>query len=233
MSLEDAGLSVWELERTPLAILVAARATDMVGARLSADARAPFLALSEALVDWWPRRKIEPEQIYETEFRACLEAYAKTEPSVPLQPVLAGAYVLMAALLKVAPRSLPADGYYDLDEKDFLKLLRDAAKAGRLPVGQLEARLRHLLERAKDPWHELVARAGRMSWTVGAPWSKLDKRLRALASLADLGATSTWTVVGDQRALNIQLDGTKRIAILSAAEVETLRTVIPSIPGAE
>jgi hypothetical protein len=233
MSLEETGLSVWELETTPLAILVAAKATDMVGARLSAGARAPFLALSEAIIDWWPRRTIEPELIYEREFRACLEAYAATEPPAPLQPVLTGAYVQMAALLKVAPRSLPAEGYYDLDEKDFSKLLRDAAKVGRLPVGQLEARLRHLLERAKDPWRELVARAGRMSWTAGAPWSKLDKRLRALASLADLGATSTWTIVSDQRALEIQLDGTRRIAILSAAEIEALRAVIPAIPAPE
>lgn len=210
-------------------MLVAAKASDMIGAQLSADIQAPFFSLSKALLDWWPSRKPEPKQIYDTEFSACLVVYNENEPAPKMQPILQGAYLQMAALLKVAPRSLPAGDFYSLDEDDFLKLLRDAAKAGRLPIAQFEARLKHLLEHEKEQWPKLVARANRMSWVRGESWSKLSKRLRALASLADLGAVSSWADVAGQRALQIELDGTKRIAMLSSEELASLRNVIPTI----
>ncbi len=217
------------MERPPLAMLVAAKASEMLASRHSADIRAPFLSLSKALVDWWPKRQVQPQVIYENEFLACIEPYGEKEPPAKMQPLVKGAYLQIAGQMKVAPWSLPAGGYYDLDEDDFVLLLRDAAKAGRLPVAQLEARLKHLLEHSREPWHALVDRANRMSWTRGESWGKLDKRVRTVAALADLGATSSWIDVGGKRALQVEVEGTKRIAMLSPEELASLRLVIPSI----
>lgn len=229
MSLDETGLKVWQTKRPPLAMLVSAKASEMLGAQLSVELQAPFLSLSTSLLDWWPTRKPEPIQIYETELRACLDVYGENESAAKMQPMLKSANLQMAALLQIAPRSLPAGDYYSLDENSFQELLRDAAKVGRLPVAQLEARLKHLLEHEKEIWPKLIARADRMSWTRGTSWAKLTKRVRALASLADLGAVSSWIEVSGQHALRLELDGTKRIAMLSPEELASLSRVIPTI----
>ncbi|NOY93415.1 MAG: hypothetical protein GXP55_19700 [Deltaproteobacteria bacterium] len=228
MSLDDTGLTLWELKKKPLALLVAVKASGLVVAGLPADAQAPFLALSKTLASWWPGREPAPQAIYDSEFRACLERYETFEPAAKMQPALNAAYVQMGALLKAAPKSLPAE-IYEIDATHFQQLLRAAAKSGRLPIAQLDARLKSLLENSKQKWPELVARAERMSWVKSAPWGKLDKRLRALASLADLGAASSWTDVGGRPALRIELDGTARIAMLTPDEIEALRVVVPNV----
>lgn len=233
MSLDETASKVWQLKRPPLAILVAAKANEMVCAQHPEEVQAPFLSLSKRLLEWWPNRQPEPTAIYENEFSACLELFNATEPSAPLKPMLTGAYLQMAGLLRVAPRSLPSDGYYDLDESDFQGWLREAAKAGRLPVAQFEKRLKYLLENSKERWPKLVVRADRMRWSRGAPWTKLDKRVRDLASLADLGATVSWTKVGDLNELRLELEGIKRIAPLSPEELAALRRVIPEIAEPE
>jgi len=69
-----------------------------------------------------------------------------------------------------------------------------------------------------------------MSWGRGEPWGKLDKRVRQLAALADLGATASWSDIGGKHALRLELDKTKRIAPLTTDEVAALRHVIPAIP---
>lgn len=229
MSLDETGLKVWNVGRPPLMMLVAAKASEMLGAQFSAEIQAPFISLSKALLDWWPKRETKPEVIYDNEFSACLDVYGDNEPATKMQPLLKGAYLQMAGLLRVAPRSLPTNDFYRLDESDFQLFLRDTAKAGRLPVAQLEARLKFLLDHQKEPWHQLVAHASRMRWTRGMPWSKLDKRVRTLASLADLGATSTWIDVSGQHALRLELETQKRIAMLSPEEIDALRRVIPTI----
>ena len=78
-----------------------------------------------------------------------------------------------------------------------------------------------------------VARADRMYWGRQAPLGKLDKRVRDLVELADLGAKWSWAQVGTQQALRLELDAVKRIAVLSAEELAALRGVIPAIeePG--
>ncbi len=223
MSMDETGKSVWEQQRPPLAMLVAGKTTEVFAAGLSDEQRAALAALSEALRAWWPKRQRDPEDIYKNEFAACLDVLDEGSPA------LEGAYLQLAGLLKAKPRSLPADRYYELDEADFVKLLRDAAKVSRLPVAQLESRLKLLLEHKKDKWPDLLARADRMRWERGEAWSKLDKRVRALAAFADLGATSSWCEMGGQPALRLELDGTKRTAMLSADELEALRRVIPKI----
>lgn len=233
MSLDETAANVWQLKRPPLTILVAAKATEMVADQHPKEVQAPFLSLSKRLLEWWPERRPEPNSIYEDEFRACLELYNETEPPEPLQPLLTGAYLQMAGLLGAAPRSLPGDDFYSLHESDLQRWLRDVAKAGRLPVAQLDKRLKYLLEHSKERWPKLVARADRMRWTRGAPWTKLDKRVRALASLADLGAAASWTDIGSQHALRLELEGTKRIAPLFPEELAALRRVIPDIAEPE
>ena len=230
MSLDGTVLSVWQIKRPPLTMLVAGRATAMFAASLPDEARAPFEALTNALEAGWPRKKREPEDIYANEFAACFDA---VEAHPAAAPAMKGAYMQMVGLLKVAPRTLPPDEYYQLAEEDFIALLRDAAKVAKLPLAQLQARLDYLLEHQKDKWPDLVARADRMYWGRQAPWGKLDKRVRDLVELADLGAKWSWAQVGTQQALRLELDAVKRIAVLSAEELAALRGVIPAIeePG--
>ncbi len=232
MGIDDTALTIWQTTKPPLGLLMAGRATEMLAAPLSEPLRAPFGALFDALAGWWPRRARATQEIYEHEFRACLDVGTAHEEA---NPALTGAYVQMTALLKLAPRSLPRDRFYDMGEEDFAMLLRQAAKATRLPLAQLDARLSFVLERAKErePWTALIARTARMRWERGAPWGKLDKRIRDLASLADLGAEASWVTVGAQKALELRLDGTKRTTVLQPEELAALQSVIPSIsePG--
>lgn len=231
MSLDDSGKSLWQIKRPPLAMLFAGRATAMLTSRLPAEGRAPFDALSQAL-SGWPNGEGDPNSICEKEFAHCLEAVGAHETE-GMKAAMTGAYVQMAALLMAKPRSLPAGGYYEMDEEDFLKLLRAAAKASRLPVAQLESRMKLLIDHKNERWPKLIALVDKMRWDRGAPWGKLDKRVRALAALADLGATWSWSAVGGQQVLCLELDGTRRISALKPEELAALKVVIPSIgePG--
>jgi len=84
--------------------------------------------LSEVFETWWPQRPRKPMEIYENEFTACLEASSSHKPPKAAQPAMTAASIMMAALLRFAPRSLPADVIYEVREEDFVKLLRGAAK---------------------------------------------------------------------------------------------------------
>lgn len=227
MSLDEAALKVWQTRRPPLTMLVAAKASELLGAELPSEIQGPFLSLSRALERWWPSREPNPMVIYENEFSACLAVY---EDNRKANKLLAGARLQMAAVQKAHRRCFPDEGFYQLAEGDLQQLLRDAAKVGRLPVTQLEARLKHLLDHIAEPWPELIARASRMRWARGAAWGKLGKRLRQLASLADLGASVCWTGAAGRHTLHLELDGIKRIATLTTDEASALRTVIPALP---
>lgn len=230
MSLENTATIVWQTKQPPLGLLVTAKASELLGSDLSAEVQAPFLALSRAVVRWWPKRQPTPALLHENEFSACVAA-AGDKPPAQLEPLLAAAALQMAALVKVAGRlSMLSDDFLELDEGDFEKLLRGAAKVGRIPVAQLEARLKHLLEHVKEPWAQLVVRAERMPWTRGAAWGKLDKRVRELVALADLGAAASWTGGAGRLTLQLELDGVKRIATLSPEELAALKKLVPGLP---
>lgn len=229
MSLDDTGLVVWGTQRPPLVLLVTGRLTEMLASDLPAGDQAPFLALARAIEAWWPRRRPAPTAILENEFNACIAACDAYEPAAKMQPALAGANLQMAALALVAPRTLPPSDFKGMDEEDFREMLRDAAKATKLPIAQLEARLKHLLDNAKEPWPDLVARAERMHWGKQPRWGKLSKRVKDLAALADLGALASWSDVSGKRALRLELGGTKRVAMLDAEELAELTRVIPRV----
>jgi hypothetical protein len=229
MSLDETGKSVWKTKETPLATFVASRLTIMAASVLTPAVQETFGALSEALVAWWPRRERPPAQIYEQEFTAVLETFEGDEPPAKMQPAVTGAYLQMAGMLDRFPfRALPADRYYDLGEPDFSKWLRSTSKVGRLPLAQLEARLLLLLEHRKS-WTDLIAYADRMRWGRSGSWSKLPKRVKGLAKLADLGGKQTWISMGGQQLLQIELDDNKRITALSSEELAALKTVMPII----
>lgn len=229
MSIDDTGSALWSLKKNPLPLLLATKAMGLVAAELPDEARAPFEALSDRLASWRPEGEFDSKAVYDGEFKACLSLHATYEPAARMQPTLNGAYVQMAGLLKVMPKNLPNE-IYEVTEAHFQQHMRAAARAGRLPIAQLDARLRFLLEHAKKPWAELVARIERMTWVRSAPWGKLDKRLRALASLADLGANASWTEIGGKSALRIELEGTARVAVLTSDELAALRVVVPALP---
>lgn len=227
MSIDDTATAVWGHKTKALPLLVASRASRLVVADLPTEAQQPFLALSHVLAAWWPGREPEPRAIYDKEFMACTKRYDGFEPAAKMQPSLHAAYLQLEVLSKLAPHSLPSD-VHQVGEPEFRQMLRNASKTGRLPVAQLDARLKSLLASAREPWPSLVARIERMSWVRSAPWGKLDKRLRELASVADIGTTS-WTDVGGRKALRVESDDTTRIAILTPEELASLRAVVPSV----
>ncbi|MGE0791378.1 MAG: hypothetical protein AB7S26_37230 [Sandaracinaceae bacterium] len=229
MSLDDTARAVFEETRPPLGMLVAGRATEMLTSELSPEQRAPFARLTEALEAWWPHKSRDAKDIYEVEVAPILDL-AEREDKATFEAPLRAAYVQLSAFLTVRPRSLPPGPFYDMGPDDFVSVLRDGAKAIRLPLAQLDARLQALTEHKKEKWPDLVARSRRMSWERGPQWGKLDKRILDLAKLADLGAKATWSKVGAQNALRLELDDVKRITVLKPEELEALRAVIPSIP---
>ncbi len=228
MSLDDTARAVFAEKRPPLGLLLAGRATEMLAAPLTDAQRAPLERLTEALEAWWPDKKRDAEDIHKVEVAAVLEAAREDEAAFAAP--LRGVHVQLNAFLQVRPRSLPPGDYYDLGADDFVAVLRDGAKATRLPLAQLDARLKLIVEHKKEKWPLLVARTRRMSWARGRAWGKLDKRVLELARLADLGAEATWSKVGSQDALRLELDDIKRITVLKPEELEALRAVIPSVP---
>ena len=141
---------------------------------------------------------------------------------------MTGVYLQMAGLLDHLPRrSLPHDRYDRLRAADFALWLREVAKIGRLPLAQVEARLKLFLDHRKS-WTDLNASAGRMRWGRSNKWSKLPKRVRPLASLVDLGATRTWVSMDGQKLMQFQLEGAKRISNLDPEELAALDDLFPN-----
>lgn len=236
MSLEDTGRLVWQTEGIPFATLVASKLTQMAAIALPPEAGEPFVVLSKTLVTWWAKRERPPGELYENEFTACQSTYDEFEPAAKMQPALTGAYLQMTGLLPWFPRgSMPTVAFRELGEEEFLSWIRAAAKIGGLPLPQLEARLKSLLEARRksqfkhNSWADLVVRADRMYWGRSGSWGKLSKRVRAVAKLADLGAKRTWISIEGQQALSIELDGVKRTTILTTEELAELESVVPNI----
>ena len=227
MSLDDTASTLWGHKTKALPLLVTAYASRLVVADLPTEAQQPFLALSRVTAAWWPGRQPEPRAIHDNEFMACMKLYDGFEPAAKMHPSLHAAYLQLEALSKLAPHS-PPNEVHQVGEPEFRQMLRHASKVGRLPVAQLDLRLKSLLASVREPWPSVVARIERMSWVKSAPWGKLDKRLRTVASLADIGMTK-WTDVGGRKALRVEADDTTRIAILTPEELASLRVVVPSV----
>ena len=227
MSLDETGQEVWNTKGTPLATFVSSRLTQMAAATLSPAVQETFAALSAAVESWWPKLDRPGKELYEGEFAACLDAYKKHESAAKIELAMTGACFQMAGLRKYVPiQGLPPERLDQISEAEFLLWLRAVAKAGRLPLAQLDARLKRLLEQHKS-WSNLKACADKMNWGRSGKWNKLPKRARPLAALADLGATRKWITMGDQKLLEFELDGIKRISVLTDEEVEALEVLFP------
>ncbi len=227
MSLDETGQQVWNTRETPLSTFAASRLTQMAAAQLPQEIQDTFGALSAVVEAWWPRRDWPGKEIYEKEFAACLETYNQNGAPAKMELAMSGACFQMAGLSQHVPiQLLPPDRIAQMREPDFLLWLRAVAKAGRLPLAQLDARLKALLERRKS-WADLKACADRMNWGRSGKWNKLPKRARPLAALADLGATRTWITMGDQKLLQFELDGIKRISALTGDELAALNILFP------
>lgn len=223
--------ALWGTKEPALGLLAAASCARAACVGLSPEEAAPFEALAAALLSWWPARKRSPDELYKTEFTACL--VARESGPERLRLPMEAAYLEMAALLRLDPRSLPADGFYDLGEDDFVALVRKVAKAERTDLELWKARFEAMLEAKSSPWPELVARAGRMGF--GRDLSKLrelPEPLEGVARFAALGAVWSWSMMGPKHALRLELGSTKRIAVLDDAQRATLLSVLPWLaPG--
>ena len=225
-TIDATACAVWGTKSPALGLLAAASAGRAACVALTPEERAPFETLASTLLAWWPLRARAPEDLYENEFKACLRAREYGHDGLRL--AMDAAHLEMAALLKLDPRSLPADGFYNLGENDFVALVRRIAKAGNTDLELWKGRFEQFLERKDAPWPELVAQAGRMGFARQMPKLRsLPENIAGLARFADLGAASSWSMMGPKHALKLELGTNKRIAVLDDAQYAALAEALP------
>ena len=228
-SLDDTARALWNTTRPPLAILGAVGCARAASVGLSREDRAPFDALSAALLAWWPEKKRSARDICALEFGACLD---RAQAVDHLELPLVAAYQEMGALMWIQPGNLRA---YEIGsqsvpgEASFVELVRRAAKHTHTELGVFRGRFERLAAAAKtEPWAALVESATRMGFDRPTrPWSKLPEPLLELARLSDLGAVPSWSEVGGRQALVMQLGATRRTVALDDAQRAMLLEASP------
>lgn len=238
MSLDETLLAVWELRSHPLAALVANLGAKALIPKVPEPARAAFADAHREIAAWYPARPVPILDLYSTTVARCGAAHAEMDDAAAKQPavraLLTGFSVQITVLERHAPqkRTLPS-GSYDIGEREFVAHMRDLAKLERhLELRQMDARLSVLLARASErgaKWDDVLRAAARQGWgRLGAPLNKLTPGTRALAEAIDLGATVEATDIGGRAALRVGLvDGSRRIAVLDAAERAALFAAVP------
>ncbi len=225
-NLDDVSRTIWNTKKPALGLLATAGAQRAACMALDDAERAPFEALTNALLSWWPKQKASPTELYEAHFPACQAVREAAGDRARL--AMDAAYLQMAALLKLDPRSLPADGPYNLREDDFVALVRRLAKANHTDLELWKGRFSGLLEASDQPWDALVARAARMGFGRAIPkLSSLPSPLNDLARTIDLGAVTSWSQMGPKHALRLELGTTKRIAMLDDDQKASLIAALP------
>lgn len=235
-SLDDTTRALWLTPRPPLALLFTAGCSRAATAGLSEAQRAPFAALSTAILSWWPDKKRDAREIFGVELTACLDLYGAAEDAKVLDPALEAAYHQMFALRQLAPGAFSLheigaqDGY---DAESLIKLVRKLAKLGQTDLDTWKGRLEHLLSfldlSGKDAeWPQLVLAASRIGFDRPMQSvKKLPKPLQELAKLADLGAVTSWSTMGPKHALLLQLGKFKRTAVLDDTQRTELLEALP------
>lgn len=217
--------ALWATKEPALGLLTTVACARAACVGLEDEDRAPFEALSTAILAWWPARKRSPEDLYENEFKACLSAREKGEH---LRLALDAAYLEMAALLKLDPRPLANDAIYKLSEDDFVALVRRLAKFGHTDLELWKARFSAIAESPKRTWPELVKSVERMGFARDLSGLRnLPEPLQGLARLADLGAIHSWSMMGTKHALRLELGTNKRIVPLDEHQRADLLEVNP------
>lgn len=227
-NLDDVAKTIWNTKKPALGLLAATGAQRAACLALEPEERAPFEALSGTLLGWWPKQKASPTELYEGSFPACQAMREQVGDRARL--AMDAAYLQMAALLKLDPRSLPADGPYNLREDDFVALVRRLAKANHTDLELWKGRFAGLLEASDQPWEALIARADRMGFGRNVPKLRdLPAPLNDLARTVDLGAVTSWSQMGPKHALRLELGSTKRIAMLDDEQKAALIAALPWI----
>lgn len=236
-SLDETTNTIFATVKPPLGLLATIGCGRAARADLPPEDAAPFEALSAALAAWWPSKKRPLRDILEKELGACLDHYGKATNAQPLQLALDAAYHQMATAVALAPGSVRVHELgvdYVPSAESFTKLVRALAKQTRTDLELWKARMEHLLASAgtTEPWPALLEREGRMGWARPMQRAtKLPKPLRELARLSDLGASSSWSMMGPKHALLLQLGTTKRTAVLDEEQRETLIEALPWLAG--
>ena len=227
-NLDDLARTIWNTKKPALGLLAAAGAQRAACLSLEAEERAPFEAMTGTLLAWWPKQKASPTELYEGSFPACQAVRDTAGDRARL--AMDAAYLQMAALLRLDPRSLPAEGPYNLREDDFVALVRRLAKANHTDLELWKGRFAGLLEAASEPWVALIARAGRMGFGRNVPkLRELAAPLNDLARSIDAGAVTSWSQMGPKHALRLEMGTTKRIAMLDDEQKATLIAALPWI----
>jgi hypothetical protein len=235
-SLDEITQTLWDTKRPALNLLASTGCARAAATVLSAEERAPFDALSAALLAWGTDRKRAPRDILQAAFVPCQDLYGSSPEHVRLVPAMESAHHQMEALRMLAPGSITLhelgaqDGY---DAASLTKLVRILAKLTKTDLETWKGRFDYLLSfttlSAKDAaWPELVAKTARIGFDRPMRGVKeLGKSLQELARVSDLGATSSWSTMGPKHALTLQLGTTKRTAMLDDEQRASLLQVLP------
>jgi len=227
-NLDDVARTIWNTKKPALGLLAAAGAQRAACLSLEAEERAPFEAMTATLLAWWPKQKASPTELYEGSFPACQAVRETAGDRARL--AMDAAYLQMAALLRLDPRSLPAEGPYNLREDDFVALVRRLAKANHTDLELWKGRFAGLLDVSDQPWEALIARTSRMGFGRNVPkLRELPAPLNDLARLIDSGALTSWSQMGPKHALRLEMGSTKRIAMLDDEQRAALIAALPWI----
>jgi hypothetical protein len=232
-SLDETTRTLWSTLTPPLGLLAAVGCTTAASADLAPEDRAPYDALSAAVLAWWPEKKRVPREIASTELGACIEHDGRAATRSPL--ALSAAFHQMTALMLLVPGSARFDALGSDDTPDadsFVKLVRQIAKHTHTDLELWKNRFEHLLSfhetTARSAWPTIVQSASRIGFDRPMRRaSKLPKPLVDLARLSDLGATSSWSAMGSKHALVLQLGSSKRTAMLDDAQRTALVDALP------
>lgn len=226
-SFDEVCATLHETKVPPLGLLAAVCCARAARAELSAEDAAPFVALDAALIAWGGTRRPEPQEIATRFFAPCLAAWDREPRPAHLRLALDAAREEMAALGRVAPRSLSDDGLRDLGVADFTKLAKACVKQRRTSTTRFKAQLEELLA-APRRWPALVEVADRMPFgRVLGDAAALPPQLEELVRLVELGATWSWSEMGGKHAIRLALGTTKRTAVLDDEARTRLLAAVP------
>lgn len=225
-NLDVTAKALWNTKDLPLGLLAATCTARAARYGLTDEERAPFEALDAALLSWWPKKQRAPDEIDQTEFAACVAALEQNEN---VRLALDASYQQMAAMLRLDTRSMSRDAFYNLGEDQFVALVRRVAKAEHTDLELWKSRFEALLETPKGTkWSDVCARAEKMGFGKDLSSVKLlAEPLQALGRFSTLGASHSWSMMGQKHALRLEVGSTKRIAMLDDAQKATLIEAMP------
>ena len=215
----------------PTAMLLAGGFARAALGKLSAEERAPFDSLHRALRGWIPKRRPEElNAIYETWWPQTMAVdVAHNSAGHPSRHAMTCAYLQVYCVMKLLKgRVLPADGFYDMSDEDFVRIGREVAKASKTSVGAMTHRVDSLLE-LKGKFDAQCALVDRMLWEVEVRERTVPSRLRPALLHLSSGGSWQWRDLGGTRMLKLPRPGAAITLRLDEEELAILASYVPDL----